>query len=432
MVTEKEISIKSYHEFLNEKRIMGTKCKNCENIDLPPRQICSKCQSSDIDWQELAGKGKVESFTNIHVGTSEYCQKGYDMKHPYAYCIVKLDEGPSISAVLLGIDPSKPETIEIGTSVSASFMPTKSGMALAFEVGTRLEDVENEIEEDFMIKKVAVIGAGTMGAGIAQVAAESGFNVVVTDIANEFLQKGLNTIKKFVTRSAEKGKISQVQADAILGRIEGSLDLNAAKDADIVIEAAPENMNLKKKIFSDLDNICKPEAIIGTNTSSLSITAIASATKRPDKVVGVHFFNPAPIMKLVELIKGYNTSDETYETVQAFVKKLGKTVVLVNEAPGFVVNRILAPMINEAISAFQEGVSSAEGIDTAMKLGLNHPMGPLTLADFIGLDVVLAILDYLYEEFGDPKYKAANLLRKMVRAGQLGRKTGKGFYNYSK
>ncbi|MFX1521517.1 MAG: 3-hydroxybutyryl-CoA dehydrogenase [Promethearchaeota archaeon] len=282
------------------------------------------------------------------------------------------------------------------------------------------------------MKKVAVIGAGTMGAGIAQVAAESGFNVVVTDIADEFLQKGLNTIKKFVTRSAEKGKISQVQADAILGRIEGSLDLNAAKDADIVIEAAPENMNLKKKIFSDLDNICKPEAIIGTNTSSLSITAIASATKRPDKVVGVHFFNPAPIMKLVELIKGYNTSDETYETVQAFVKKLGKTVVLVNEAPGFVVNRILAPMINEAIIAFQEGVASAEGIDTAMKLGLNHPMGPLTLADFIGLDVVLAILDYLYEEFGDPKYKAANLLRKMVRAAQLGRKTGKGFYDYSK
>jgi 3-hydroxybutyryl-CoA dehydrogenase len=432
MATEKEISIKSYHEFLNEKRIMGTKCKKCDNIDLPPRQICSKCQSTDVRWQELAGKGKVESFTNIHVGTSEYCQKGYDMKHPYAYCVVKLDEGASISAVLLGIDPSKPETVEIGTSVTARFMPTKSGMTLAFEVGTQLEEVEKEIEEDFMIKKVAVIGAGTMGAGIAQVAAESGFNVVVTDIADEFLQKGLNTIKKFVTRNAEKGKISQVQADAILGRIEGALDLNAAKDADIVIEAAPENMNLKKKIFSDLDNICKPEAIIGTNTSSLSITEIASATKRPENVVGVHFFNPAPIMKLVELIRGYNTSDVTYETVQAFVKKLGKTVVLVNEAPGFVVNRILAPMINEAIIALQEGVASAEGIDTAMKLGLNHPMGPLTLADFIGLDVVLAILDYLYEEFGDPKYKASSLLRKMVRAGQLGRKTGKGFYDYSK
>jgi 3-hydroxybutyryl-CoA dehydrogenase len=346
---------------------------------------------------------------------------------------VKLDEGTSISAVLLGIDPSKPETVEIGTSVTAKFMPTKSGMILAFEIDTQLEEVETEeAEEDFKIKKVAVIGAGTMGAGIAQVAAESGFNVVVTDVADEFLQKGLDTIKKFVTRSAEKGKISQVQADAILGRIEGSLDLNAVKDADIVIEAAPENMNLKKKIFSNLDNICKPEAIIGTNTSSLSITEIASATKRPDKTVGVHFFNPAPIMKLVELIRGYNTSDETYETVQTFVKKLGKTVVLVNEAPGFVVNRILTPMINEAIIALQEGVASVEGIDTAMKLGLNHPMGPLTLADFIGLDVVLAILDYLYEEFGDPKYKASSLLRKMVRAGQLGRKTGKGFYDYSK
>jgi len=304
-------------------------------------------------------------------------------------------------------------------------------MLLAFEPTSKAEEAE-EIAEDYKIKKVAVIGAGTMGAGIAQVVAESGVNVIVTDVADEFLQKGMNTIKKFITRSVDKGKISQVQADAILGRIEGSLDLNAVKDADIVIEAAPENMNLKKKIFSDLDNICKPDAIIGTNTSSLSITEIASATKRPDKVVGVHFFNPAPIMKLVELIRGYNTSDETYETVQAFVKKLGKKVVLVNEAPGFVVNRILTPMINEAIIALQEGVASVEGIDTAMKLGLNHPMGPLALADFIGLDVVLAILDYLYEEFGYPKYKACPLLRKMVRAGELGRKTGKGFYDYSK
>ena len=431
MAAEKEISITSYEEFLNEKRIMGTLCNECGHIDLPPRQICSKCLSTDVEWKELSQNGTIETFTNIHVSTTPFIQRGYNMKHPHYYAVVKFPEGPMISVQLVGFDPSKPETVEVGMPVVASFIPTKEGMLLAFEPALKVEKAE-EVAEDSKIKKVAVIGAGTMGAGIAQVVAESGFNVVVTDVADEFLQKGLNTIKKFVTRNVEKGKISQVQADAILGRIEGSLDLNDVKDADIVIEAAPENMNLKKKIFSDLDNICQPEAIIGTNTSSLSITEIASATKRPDKVVGVHFFNPAPIMKLVELIRGYNTSDETYETVQAFVKKLGKTVVLVNEAPGFVVNRILAPMINESIIALQEGVASAEGIDTAMKLGLNHPMGPLTLADFIGLDVVLDILNYLYEEFGDPKYKACSLLKKMVRAGQLGRKTGKGFYDYSK
>ncbi len=431
MAAEKEISITSYEEFLNEKKIMGTLCKECNHIDLPPRQICSKCLSTNVEWKELSQNGTIETFTNIHVSTTPFIQRGYDMKHPHYYAIVKLPEGPMISVQLVGFDPSKPETVEVGTPVTASFIPTKEGMLLAFEPTSKAEEAE-KIAEDYKIKKVAVIGAGTMGAGIAQVVAESGVKVVVTDVADEFLQKGLNTIKKFVTRSVDKGKISQVQADAILGRIEGSLDLNAVKDADIVIEAAPENMNLKKKIFSDLDNICKPDAIIGTNTSSLSITEIASATKRPENVVGVHFFNPAPIMKLVELIRGYNTSDETYETVQAFVKKLGKTVALVNEAPGFIVNRILAPMINEAIIALQEGVASAEGIDTAMKLGLNHPMGPLTLADFIGLDVVLDILNYLYEEFGDPKYKACSLLKKMVRAGQLGRKTRKGFYDYSK
>jgi len=426
MAAEKEISITSYEEFLNEKRIMGTLCKKCDHIDLPPRQICSKCLSTDVEWKELSQNGTIETFTNIHVSTTPFIQRGYDMKHPHYYAIVRLPEGPMISVQLVGFDPLKPETVEVGMPVVASFIPTKEGMLLAFESESKAKD-EEEFAEDSKINKVAVIGAGTMGAGIAQVAAENGFNVVLTDIADEFLQKGLNTIKRFITRSAEKGKISQVQADAILGRIESSLDLSAVKDADIVIEAAPENMNLKKKIFSDLDKICKPGAIIGTNTSSLSITEIASATKRPENVVGVHFFNPAPIMKLVELIKGYNTSDETYETVQTFVKKLGKTVVLVNEAPGFVVNRILTPMINEAIIALQEGVASVEGIDTAMKLGLNHPMGPLALADFIGLDVVLAILDYLYEEFGDPKYKACPQLRKMVRAGELGRKTGKGF-----
>jgi len=282
------------------------------------------------------------------------------------------------------------------------------------------------------IKKVCVLGAGIMGSGIAQVVAAAGFDVTMRDIEDHFVEKGLSTIKFHLDRAVEKEKIKTKEAKAILGRIKGTTDLREAPaKSDLVIEAVVEDMRVKKEVFAELDAICKPDAILASNTSGLSITEIASATNRPHKVLGVHFFNPAPVMQLVELIRGYLTSDDTLATTRAFVEKLGKTAIEVKEAPGFAVNRILCPMINEAIFVYSEGIASAEDVDQAMVLGANHPMGPLALADLVGLDTLLAVLDGLHQELGEDKYRPAPLLRKMVRAGYLGRKSGKGFYNYN-
>jgi len=282
------------------------------------------------------------------------------------------------------------------------------------------------------VKKIAVLGAGQMGNGIAHVCAQAGFDVKMRDIEQRFLDRGFETIKKNLGRSVKKGKVSQEEADAIVGRITGVLSLeDAVKDADLVIEAIPEVVQLKLDTWKEVDKLAPDHAILASNTSSISITQMAAVTGRPEKFIGMHFFNPVPVMRLVEIIRGAATENATVEVIKEVSAKLGKETVIVNEAPGFAVNRLLVPAINEAIFAIQEGVATVEDMDKAIKLGLNWPMGPLTLADFVGLDTLLYISDYFVEEFKDSKYRAPALLRKMVRAGWLGRKAGKGFYDYS-
>jgi len=280
------------------------------------------------------------------------------------------------------------------------------------------------------IQKVMVIGAGQMGSGIAQVCAQAGFDVKLNDIKQEFFERGLGVITKNLSRDVEKGRKAEDEKAAVLSRISMSLDLQDASDVDIIIEAAVENMEIKQSIFKQLDGIAPAHAILATNTSSLPITEIAAVTKRPEQVIGMHFMNPVPVMKLVEIIRGLATTDEVYKAVEEMTVKLSKTPVEVNDFPGFISNRILLPMINEAIYALYEGVATKEAIDDVMKLGMNHPMGPLTLADFIGLDTCLYIMEILHEGLGDSKYRPCPLLRKYVAAGWLGKKSGRGFYVY--
>ena len=281
------------------------------------------------------------------------------------------------------------------------------------------------------MKKIGVMGTGTMGSGIIQVCAQSGYDVVIRSSKQEYIDAAVAKIEKNLAKLVSKEKITEDDKVATLGRISGGDTFDVLKDCDLIVESSTEDMEKKKELFKQLDEICKADAILATNTSALSITELASVTTKPDRVIGMHFFNPVPAMKLVEVVKGIATSDEVKDAVVAATEALGKTPVEVAEAPGFVVNRILVPMINEAIGIYADGVASVEGIDTAMKLGANHPMGPLELGDFVGLDICLAIMDVLYAETGDSKYRACPLLRKMVRGGNLGVKSGMGFYKYN-